>query len=469
MKSSSIICNGNVIVRLILFLTIQSTLTLITTINGQQQIDQLDDEQQQQMTNNQHNVHWQTITNLTVSNSGLVNYQLTTFTIDDESDRQISLIIQPNDVELVKDLVACDNIAYTIDPVRIYIQPINARKFSPIGLYGVKIFRTIGTTHLYEKKSIGCDWIRQQLLYTIQSRIEMIEFCDETSRPKVLVDRGPHQIITHLSLDPDHRLMLWTENIDWDQCRIMIASIDLKQHHSRPRSLYNITMSHCTAMTLDRESGLVYWVTRQQLWSMSYRTYNSVPRMILRNENLITDSIQIDGRYLYWSAMQRKILRIPIEFDSTLSSSSSSSTTTTTGNGDKVQLISQLGSQHLLLVAFRVTSIERNDKIGSGCIPHCRSSNDWSKTQMTTPISIHNNHGIHKSPSTLPSLNVVDDQNEQEALNTIWTEIRNYDWLSTKQLSTIIVTCLILLPINLFSSAIIYWCCGRQRHHSLRI
>lgn len=98
-----------------------------------------------------------------------------------------------------------------------------------------------------------------------------------------------------------------------------------------------------------------------------------------------------------------------------------------------------------------------------------------------------------ESPSTLPSLNVVDDQNEQEALSTIWviilideliafkvltilfiyigvqTEIRNYDWLSTKQLSTIIVTCLILLPINLFSSAIIYWCCGRQRHHSLRI
>ena len=296
---------------------------------------------------------WQTITNLTVANT-LVNYQIKSFTIDHTTSDQLNLVIQQNDAELVKDMVICDNIAYTIDPTKIFIQPLSVLQFNQVGLYAPKVLHQFSETVFNTQKSIAFDWVRQMLFFTHQSNINVLKFCKSSTNSQVIIYSKQDFPITHLSVDSIRGMLLWVENIDIDHYRIMISSED----GSDISILHESNSSQCAAMTLFQEAGLLYWVANNQLWSMPYSPPGKV-KLVLQNENLITDSIQVTSQHLYWSSMQRKILRMPLA--------------NSVDSKNKIQLISQLGSQHLLIVSFRLTSIIEERKKADLCLPLCQS------------------------------------------------------------------------------------------------
>lgn len=314
---------------------------------------------------------WQTITNLTVANS-LVNYQIRSFT---EEQTTFHLVIQQNDAQLVKDMVICDNLAYTIDPTKIYIQPLNGRLFSQVGLYMAKVLHQFSETVLNTRKSIAYDYTRQVLLYTHQSRIEALNFCRSLSEVQVITSAHEQDSqITHLAVDSVKGLLLFVESADIDRCLIVLASL---QNGTHLGIVHESNSSQCSAMTVQADAGLVYWVSRQQLWSVQYTVPQAQARMVLQNENLITDFIQLDHHHLYWLSMQRKVLRILLQGENKSGTSSK----------DKAQLISQLGSQHLLLVAFRVSSAGTDRHLADQCMPLCRQGLQWREKEAKGAIT----------------------------------------------------------------------------------
>ena len=156
-------------------------------------------------------------------------------------------------------------------------------------------------------------------------------------------------------------------------------------------------------------SARLYWVARQTLWSLSYGGAGGGARVVLRNNNLITDSIQIDPnhRHLYWSSMQRKVVRLSL---ADVNSASSAPGHHSSGKEHKVQMISQLGGQHLLLVAFQVSETSRVEAEDRRCLPLCAQSRTAallstasSVTTKSTSITAEDNSAPpHLSPSSPP-------------------------------------------------------------------
>ncbi len=356
------------------------------------------------------NDNWQTISNFTVVANGPVNYQLRSFTIEDQVNREVTLLIQANDgPELIKDMKLCSNVAYSLDSRHIFIHPLNPRHFSAVGLYEPKILQKTGDVVLGGRRSLAFDELNQVLYFSNQSRIQAIDYCNEEGVPKpsTIIYRGLLDVtIGHIAVDAGRGLLLWSESIDSDNhCRLMEASLD-GQHL---RQLYESNSSICTAISAHVPSGRLYWVARQALWSLSYgredkatKTVGSVSaRIVLRNDNLITDSIQIDPnhRYLYWSSMQRKVVRLSLADVTSTSSASQHSST----RENKIQLISQLGGQHLLLVAFQVSETTRVEADDRRCLPLCtRSTTTLSVASSVTTKSTEENHGPHYSASSPP-------------------------------------------------------------------
>lgn len=342
---------------------------------------------------------WQTISNFTIVANGPVNYQLRSFTIQDQFNREVILFIQANNgPELIKDMKVCGNIAYSLDSRHIFAQPLNPLLFSAIGLYGPKILQQIGNDVIGGRRSLAFDEVHQVLLFSNQSRIQAFDYCSDVGVPKAktIIYRGLlDATIEHIAIDSSRGFLLWSERSEADNhCRLMKATLD----GQNIRELYESKSSLCTAMAVHVPSGHLYWVAKQTLWSLSYgggKSANSA-RVILRNDNLISDSIQIDpkGDYIYWSSMQRKVVRMSLSDDS---------------KEPKVQLISQLGGEHLLLVAFQVTETSKVED-DRHCLPLCTRKSALSAASSVVTTSTSGNtfedtsNGRHQSssPTTKP-------------------------------------------------------------------
>lgn len=314
---------------------------------------------------------WQTISNLTVF-SDVVNYQIRSFPIENPKDRHISLAIQSIDVQFdtrLQDMLICGNVVYTLDPNKIYIQPLNPQVFSPVGLYKPKIILQTDETVVFGGKSLSYDWLRKRLFFSKQGRIEMIDFCKQSTQVHTVIRRDGDILISKVAVDPARGVLLWTESADIDHLRVMRASVNGFQ----VTQLYESNSSQSTAMTIDVQSGQVYWVSRQQLWTVTYAFASGQAKVLLRSENLIADSIQIDpsGNYVYWSTMQRKVLSAPIP------------PVLLAGEEAKVQLVSQLDGQHLLLLAFKVT-VSAGGVTDDGCTPLCQGATKLEKSTVDT-------------------------------------------------------------------------------------
>lgn len=410
--------------------------------------------------------NWQTISNFTVVANGPVNYQLRSFTIEDQVNREVTLLIQANDgPELIKDMKVCSNIAYSIDTRHIFVQSLNPRHFSAVGLYKPKILHQTGDAVLGGQRSLAFDELHQVLFFSNQSRIQAIDYCSEVPKPTTVIYRGLLDVtIGHIAVDAGRGLLLWSESTDSDtHCRLMEAGLD-GQHL---RQLYESNSSICTAMTVHVPSARLYWVARQTLWSLSYGGAGGAAgggaRVVLRNNNLITDSIQIDPnhRHLYWSSMQRKVVRLSL---ADVNSASSATGHHSSGKEHKVQMISQLGGQHLLLVAFQVSETSRVEAEDRRCLPLCAQSRTAallstasSVTTKSTSITAEDNSAPpHLSPSSPPPPSTT----KALTWRSVWTSINGYQ-LTEQRIVDLLATGVVVVAV--YVTLELFRACFRRR------
>lgn len=165
------------------------------------------------------------------------------------------------------------------------------------------------STGLTVPDGVAWDWVNYKLYWTDaeEKEIEVLDPVRAGSFRKVLIETGPTSIPRAIVLDPQTKIMYWT---DWGTpAKIERASMD----GTKRRVLHDTNLVWPNGLTLDHATQILYWVDASLDKIESSNTDGSNRRLLTTTSIIHPFGVTVFQSTLYWTDWQlNALLTVPI-------------------------------------------------------------------------------------------------------------------------------------------------------------